>query len=70
MRNFGLALLIAGCVGFYYSSQRMESLAPLPSDVAVEDAMRTDRGKWEAARYASVGGVVIGLLFIFFPQGR
>jgi hypothetical protein len=70
MRTFGFILLVAGCIGFYYCSEQLSPLDPNPAGYSVEQALQTDRGKWEAGRYACAGGALIGLLFAFFPQGR
>lgn len=70
MRTFGLILIVAGVAGFYYCSQQLANLQPLPAEYSVEDSLRTDRGKMEAGRFLSAGGVIIGLLFVVYPQGR
>ena len=70
MRTFGLILLVAGVVGFFYCSRQMADLAPVPAEYSVEESLQTDRGKMEAGRFAAAGGVIVGLLLIFFPQGR
>ena len=70
MRNFGFVLLVAGCLGFYHCSERMSAFEPLPESYSVQDSLHTERGKWEAGRYACAAAAFIGLLFVFAPQGR
>ena len=70
MRTFGLILLVAGVAGFYYCTQQLANLEPLPAEYSVEDSLRTDRGKMEAGRFASAGGAIVGLLLLLYPQGR
>lgn len=65
MRNFGLVLLLAGGVGFFYCSSRASQLGPVPEHLSVEDSLRTDAGKNEAARYASAAAGFVGLLVVF-----
>jgi hypothetical protein len=70
MRNFGLILLLAGIVGFFYCGSQLEGLAPLPEDLAIADYLRNDAGRFELGRYASALAGLIGLLMAFFPKGR
>jgi len=70
MRNFGLILLLAGIGGFLYCSSQLSGLDPLPASVPISDYLRTDPGRFELGRYASVGAALIGLLLAVFPQGR
>ena len=70
MRNFGLVLLLAGAAGFYYCHGEMERFAPLPPGLSVTESLETDRGKWDAARYAAGAAALTGLLLTFMPQGR
>ena len=70
MRTFGYILIVAGFVGFYYCSQQLSDLPPVPAEYSVEDTLRTDRGKMEAGRFFAASAGLVGLLLAFFPQGR
>lgn len=70
MRNFGLMLILAGGVGFFYCNSEMERHAPLPPGLSVTESLETERGKWDAARYAAAAAAVAGLLLAAMPQGR
>jgi hypothetical protein len=70
MRNFGAILLLAGILGFYYSSTRLEREAPLPEGLTVNESLELPAGRWEMARYASGGAAALGLLLALFPKGR
>jgi hypothetical protein len=70
MRNFGLVLLLAGVAGVFYCSSQMSRFEPLREELSVSESLETDRGKWEAGRYACAAGAVMGLLLAMMPQGR
>ena len=70
MRNFGLLLVVAGIAGVFYCSSQMSRFEPLREGYTVAESLETDRGKWEAGRYACAAGAVMGVLFILMPQGR
>jgi hypothetical protein len=70
MRNFGFVLLLAGVAGVWYCSQQVSRFEPLREGLSVEESLETDRGKWEAGRYGSAAGAVVGILLIMMPQGR
>ncbi len=70
MRNFGWLLLLAGLAGFYYSNTQMDRFAPLPNGLSVTESLETDRGKWDAARYAAGAFALTGLLLAMMPTGR
>lgn len=70
MRNFGLVLLLAGVAGVFYCSSQVSRFEPLREGLSVSESMETDRGKWEAGRYACAAGAVVGLLLAMMPQGR
>jgi hypothetical protein len=70
MRNFGLAMMLAGLAGAYYCHGQMERFAPLPPGLSVTESLETDRGKWDAGRYAAGAAALTGLLLAMMPQGR
>jgi hypothetical protein len=70
MRNFGLLLLVAGIAGFFYSGSRASESEPLRPGLSVTESLETDRGKWDAARYACAAAAFTGLLLAMMPQGR
>jgi hypothetical protein len=70
MRNFGLILLLAGVAGFFYCGSRASQFEPLRAGLSVSESLETDRGKWEAGRYASAAGAFVGILLMMMPQGR
>ena len=70
MRNFGLILLVAGVAGFFYCGSRASQFEPLRAGLSVSESLETDRGKWEAGRYASAAGAFAGILLMMMPQGR
>lgn len=70
MRNFGFMLLVLGVAGFFYCSSRASQLEPLREGYTVSETLETDRGKWEAGRYACAAGAFVGILLAMMPQGR
>jgi hypothetical protein len=70
MRNFGLILLLAGVAGFFYCGSQAEQFQPLPAGLSVSESLDTERGKWEAGRYAGAALALTGMLLFFMPQGR
>ena len=70
MRNFGGILLLAGILGFLYSSTQLEKHDPVPPGVSVSESLQRPAGRWEMARYACAGAAGIGLLLALFPKGR
>ena len=56
MRNFGAILLLAGILGFFYSSSRLEQQTPLPEGLTVRESLELPAGRWEIARYAWLAG--------------
>ena len=70
MRNFGGVLLLLGVLGFFYASAQLENYDPVPMGTSIGDSMRYPAGKWEMARYASLGTAGFGLLMALFPKGR
>ena len=70
MRTFGLLMIVAGIVGFFYCSSHMSGLPEIPDGTALGDYVRTDAGRYELGRYLSLMSGFIGLLLYFFPKGR
>jgi hypothetical protein len=70
MRNFGLILLVAGVAGFFYCGSRASELEPLRAGLSVEESLQTDRGKWDAGRYAGAAFAFTGLVLTMLPRGR
>ena len=70
MRTFGYVLFIACCFGLYRFNEEVKRHDPLPAGYSVEDSLRTERGKAEAARFGCAAGAAIGLVLAFFPEGR
>ena len=56
MRNFGFVLLLAGVFGVFYCSSQVSRFEPLREGLSVSESLETDRGKWEAGRYACAAG--------------
>jgi hypothetical protein len=63
-------MLLAGILGFFYATGRMEEVEPVPPGIGISEYTRYPAGRWELARYAlaAIGG--IGALFALFPEGR
>jgi hypothetical protein len=70
MRNFGFMLLLAGVAGVFYCSSQVSRFEPISAELSVSESLETDRGKWEAGRYACAAGAVVGILLVMMPQGR
>lgn len=70
MRNFGFILLVAGVAGFFYCGSRASEFEPLRAGLSVSESLETERGKWDAGRYACAAGAFMGLLLTMVPQGR
>jgi hypothetical protein len=70
MRNFGAILLLAGILGFYYCSTRLEREAPLPQGLSVQESLDQPAGRWEMARYGCGAAAAFGLLMALMPKGR
>ena len=70
MRNFGFVLLLAGVAGFFYCGSRASALEPLREGLSVSESLETERGKWDAGRYACAAAAFTGLVLSMIPQGR
>ena len=70
MRTFGLLLLVAGVAGFFYCSSRASELEPLRPGLSVSESLETDRGKWDAGRYAGAAAAFAGIVIWMLPKGR
>lgn len=68
MRNFGLILLLAGVAGFFYCGSRASEFEPLRTGLSVEESLETDRGKWDAGRYACAAAAFTGLVLTMIPR--
>ena len=60
MRTFGYVLFIACCFGLYKFNEEVKRHDPLPAGYSVEDSLRTERGKAEAARDLDLPGPAAG----------
>jgi hypothetical protein len=70
MRTFGLVLLVAGVVGFFYCSSQLEKAEPLPAEISISKSLDYPAGRFEVGRYASVAAGFCGVILLMFPQGR
>lgn len=70
MRNFGFVLLLAGVAGFFYCSSRASELEPLRPGLSVSESLETERGKWDAARYASAAAAFTGIALTMAVKNR
>ena len=70
MRNIGFVLLLAGVAGFFYCSSRASEYEPLRAGLSVGESMETERGKWEAARYASAAAAFTGIVLTMAFKNR
>jgi hypothetical protein len=70
VRNFGVFLLILGIAGFLISASQLSRLDPLPEGLSLRQSLDHAAGRWQLARYASVGVGAFGLLMTVFPKGR
>ena len=70
MRKFGLMLLCAGALLFFFCSTQMSDLPPVPDGTSLGDYMQHEAGKYDLGRYAAAIVGMIGAVLMFFPQGR
>jgi hypothetical protein len=70
MRNFGWVLLLVGVAAFFYCGSRAAELEPLRPGLSVSESMETDRGKWDAGRYAGAAAAFTGLVLTMLTRGR
>jgi len=70
MRNFGFVLLLAGVAGFFYCSSRASELEPLRPGLSVSESLETERGQWDAGRYAGAAAAFTGIVLAMLPRGR
>jgi hypothetical protein len=70
MRNLGFVLLLAGVAGFFYCSSRASAYEPLRPGLSVGESLDTERGQWDAGRYACAAAAFTGLVLAMLPQGR
>lgn len=70
MRNFGWLMVVAGIAAFFYCGQQAARFEPLPPGLSVTESLDTERGQWDAGRYAGAAGALTGLLLAMMPQGR
>jgi hypothetical protein len=70
MRNFGWFLVLLGVAGFFYCGSQAEQFQPLQAGLSVSESLDTERGRWDAGRYAGAAAALTGVLLVFMPQGR
>lgn len=72
MRTFGLLMLMGGIAGFFYFSNQLGLVEPLPTGQAltVFESLRYPAGKLEAAKDTAAAVAIFGLLFIVFWKDR
>ncbi len=70
MRNFGGILMILGIGGFFYCSNKLSEVRPLPADLSVSESLEQPAGRWEMGRYGCAAAAGFGLLMAMFPKGR
>jgi hypothetical protein len=72
MRNFGLVLLILGIAGFFYFSEQLGKVEPLPTGEAltVRESLRYPAGKLAAAKDGSAAAGLLGIILILLPVKR
>lgn len=70
MRTFGLLLIVAGMLAFFYCSSRMSSEAPVPEGATVRESLEYPGGRLDLGRYAGLATAGAGALLAFFPRGR
>ena len=70
MRNLGLILLLVGVAGFFYCSSRASQYEPLRAGLSVSESLETERGQWDAGRYAAAAFAFTGLVLTMLPKGR
>lgn len=70
MRNFGFVLLLAGVAGFFYCGSRASAFEPLRAGLSVSESLETERGQWDAGRYACAAAAFTGIVLAMLPRGR
>jgi hypothetical protein len=70
MRQFGILLLFAGVIGFFYCGDQAKRFEAAPEGVSVSEGWRYPATRWDMGRYASAAGAGIGFLLAMFPKGR
>ena len=70
MRNFGMLMVVAGIVGFFYCSSELSKHEPVPEGLSMSRSWEYPAGKLEVGRYAGVAAAFVGVLFVMAPQGR
>jgi len=68
MRTFGFVLLLAGVAGFFYCSSRASEYEPLRAGLSVSESLETERGKWDAGRYACAAAAFAGIVLTIVPH--
>ena len=69
MRKIGLILLILGLVFFVVASSQRGGFETVEGAIKTtfSSEERQKKDAWEAARWASLGGAVIGLVLVLLP---
>ncbi|MFI5327231.1 MAG: hypothetical protein ACHQ7H_13415 [Candidatus Rokuibacteriota bacterium] len=70
MRNLGFILLLVGVAGFFYCSSRASQYEPLRAGLSVSESLETERGQWDAGRYAAAAFAFTGIVLTMLPKGR
>jgi hypothetical protein len=70
MRNLGFFLILAGVAGFFYCSSRASQYEPLRAGLSVSESLETERGQWDAGRYAAAAFAFTGIVLTMLPKGR
>jgi hypothetical protein len=70
MRNFGIVLMLAGALGFFYCGGQAALYEPVPEGVSLSEGWRYPAGRWDTGRYACAAAAGMGFLLAMFPKGR
>lgn len=70
MRNFGLVLMLAGALAFFFATEQVAVVGPVPQAESLSETLAHPAGRWEMLRYAAATAAGVGLLLALFPKGR
>lgn len=72
MKFFGVALLVLGLAGFIFSNGKRQGYETVEGKMKTMFSQheKSSASSWEAARWASLGVAVIGLVLVVAPPAK
>ena len=70
MRHRAGIVVLLGVIGFFYCSDRVSKLPPLPEGLTVTETLREPTGRWIVGRFACACLSASGAVLLIFARSR